>query len=98
MYTHKYMPKNSAQVFGQQLAVSQLKDFIMNYKNQRENAAVIYGPIGNGKTSSVYALANELNYDVLEINSSDLRKADNIKSFLDNSLGQQSLFLNQKLF
>lgn len=97
MYTHKYMPKNSAQVFGQQLAVSQLKDFIMNYKNQRENAAVIYGPIGNGKTSSVYALANELNYDVLEINSSDLRKADNIKSFLDNSLGQQSLFFKPKI-
>ncbi len=97
MYTSKYMPKNSSQVFGQQLAVSQLKDFIVNYKTQKHKVALIYGPIGNGKTSSVYALANELNYDVLEINSSDLRKADNIKTFLDNSLGQQSLFFKPKL-
>ena len=55
------------------------------------------GEIGVGKTSSVYALAKELNYDVLEINSSDLRNAENIKSFLDAALGQQSLFFRPKL-
>ncbi|NQV90997.1 replication factor C large subunit [Candidatus Woesearchaeota archaeon] len=97
MYTYKYAPKTSAQVFGQQLAVSQLKDFIVNYKSHKLKAALLYGPIGNGKTSSVYALANELDFDVLEINSSDLRKADNIKSFLDSALGQQSLFFKPKI-
>lgn len=30
---------------------------------------VIYGPIGTGKTSSVYALANDLNFRVIEINA-----------------------------
>ena len=72
LYTVKYAPQNSAQVFGQQLAVSQLKEFIINYKTKKQKAALLHGPIGVGKTSSVYALANELNYDVLEINSSDL--------------------------
>ena len=97
LFTTKYAPKNSSQVFGQQLAVSQLKDFIVNYKTQRHKAALIYGPIGCGKTSSVYALTNELNYDILEINSSDLRNADAIKTFLSSALGQQSLFFKPKL-
>jgi replication factor C large subunit len=97
LFTTKYAPQNSSQIFGQQMAVSQLKDFIINYKTQKHKAALLVGPIGNGKTSSVYALAKELKYDLLEINSSDLRKADNIKSFLDSALGQQSLFFTPKL-
>jgi len=97
LFTLKYAPKNSNQVFGQQLALSQLRDFITNYKQQKHKAALVYGPIGNGKTSSVYALAKELDYDLLEINSSDLRKADAIKSFLNSALGQQSLFFKPKI-
>src|SRR3989344_1881936 len=97
LFTLKYAPKNSNQVFGQQLAVSQLKEFLQNYKSKLQRAALLYGPIGCGKTSSVYALAKELNYDVLEINSSDLRNEANIKSFLGSALGQQSLFFTPKL-
>ena len=97
IYTLKYQPKSSKEIFGQDLAVSQLRDFIVNYKSKRQKAALLHGPIGTGKTCSVYALAKELNYDVLEINSSDLRNADNIKSFLSSALGQQSLFFMPKL-
>lgn len=97
LFTYKYAPTNSSQVFGQQLAVSQLKEFIVNYKQKNQNAALLVGPIGCGKTSSVYALAKELGYDLLEINSSDLRNADSIKTFLDSALGQQSLFFTPKI-
>jgi len=97
LFTLKYAPKNTDQIFGQQTAVAELKDFILHYKTKRHKAALLHGPIGNGKTSSVYALARQLDYDILEINSSDLRKADNIKSFLDAALGQQSLFFKPKL-
>jgi len=97
LFTLTYAPKNSSQVFGQQLAVSQLKDFVTNYKSQKFRAALLYGPIGVGKTSSVYALAKELKYDILEINSSDLRNEENIKYFLSAALGQQSLFFTPKI-
>lgn len=97
LYTLKYAPKNTDQVFGQDKAVNELKDFIVNYKSKKHKAALLYGPIGCGKTSSVYALAKELDYDVLEINSSDLRNAENIKIFLDSALGQQSLFFKPKM-
>jgi replication factor C large subunit len=97
LFTVKYAPKNEDQIFGQQKAVQELKEFIVNYKINRQKAALLFGPIGNGKTSSVYALAKQLNYDLLEINSSDLRNQDKMKSFLNSALGQQSLFFKPKL-
>jgi replication factor C large subunit len=97
LFTTKYAPENQDQVFGQQKAVSELKDFIVNYKQKKNRAALLYGPIGVGKTCSVYALAKQLKYDILEINSSDLRNEANIKSFLGSALGQQSLFFTPKL-
>ena len=97
LYTIKYAPKNAAQIFGQDLALSQLKDFILNYKKKKQKAALLYGPIGCGKTSCVYALAKELNYDLLELNSSDDRDESSMKSFLSAALGQQSLFFRPKI-
>ncbi len=97
LFTLKYAPKNSSQVFGQQKAVEELKDFITNYQKKNHRAALLLGPIGCGKTSSVYALAKELNHDVLELNSSDLRNAENITQFLGSALGQQSLFFTSKI-
>ena len=97
LFTIKYAPKNADQVFGQQLAVSQLRNFITQYKQQQHKSALLLGPIGCGKTSSVYALAKELKYDVLELNSSDLRNAENIGHFLGAALGQQSLFFTPKI-
>lgn len=97
LFTVKYAPQNSHQVFGQEKAVEELRDFLLNYKKKKQKAALLYGPIGNGKSSSVYALAKELNYDLLEINSSDLRNAENMKSFLGSALGQQSLFFRPKM-
>ncbi|CAB4054303.1 unnamed protein product [Lepeophtheirus salmonis] len=37
------------------------------------NAAILYGPHGCGKTSTVYALASEFGFNVLEVNASSSR-------------------------
>ena len=97
LFTAKYAPQNIEQIRGQAKAVSELKNFVVNYKQQRMKAALLYGPIGNGKTSSVYALAKELNYDILELNSSDVRNQEKMNSFLNAALGQQSLFFKPKI-
>jgi replication factor C large subunit len=97
LLTHKYAPQHEKQIFGQDDAVAQLKDYILNYKNKRQKGALVHGLIGNGKTSAIYALAQQLKYDLLEINSSDLRNQDSIKTFLGAALGQQSLFFTPKL-
>ncbi len=97
LFTFKYAPKNEQQLFGQDQAVAELKDYIINYKKKPQRAALLLGPIGTGKTSSIYALARQLDYDLLEINSSDLRNEESMRTFLGSALGQQSLFFRPKI-
>ncbi len=57
----------------------------------------MYGPTGTCKTSAVYALANELGLEVIEVNASDCRNADAIKEKIGNALQQHSLLFSGKI-
>jgi replication factor C large subunit len=93
----KYMPKSSKEIIGQNEAVAKLNSFISNYKKQKKKAALIYGPSGTGKTSSVYALGHEHNLEIFELNASDFRNKEQINAKLGSSIKQQSLFSRGKL-
>ncbi len=98
-FLKKYHPKSSNEIIGQESAIHKLKHFILNYKDLKKKypAALVHGPIGTGKTSAVHAIANELNYDILELNSSDARNKASINEFLSAALNQQSLFMRPKI-
>ena len=96
-WTQKYIPKNTKEVFGQNKAVSQLLDFISNYKSMKNKCCLLHGGVGSGKTSSVHAVANELNLELIEMNASDFRNKDKIETFLGSAIGQQSLFFKSKI-
>ncbi|MBD3202718.1 replication factor C large subunit [Candidatus Woesearchaeota archaeon] len=96
-WTVKYRPKSSSEIQGQDSKIAQLKKFIDNYKKTKKKAALIYGPPGSGKTSAVHSLANELNFEILEINASDVRNKSAIKEKLGPAIFQQSLFSKGKL-
>ena len=66
-------------------------------ENPRKKALLIHGPTGVGKTSSVYAIAKEKNYEILELNSSHFRKKDHIKNIIGEASLQRSLFSKKKL-
>ena len=91
-WTRKYAPKSTAQVIGQKAQVLKLRSFIENFKKSKKKSALLYGFTGSGKTSSVYAIASELNCEILEINASDLRNAASIESVIGSASGQLSLF------
>ena len=96
-FTIKYQPKKTNEIIGQDEAIKKLKDFVINFKQQRKNAALVCGPTGIGKTISVHALANELNLEIIEINASDYRNADQINSIVGGAVGQMSLFAKGKI-
>ena len=97
LWTVKYAPKSCKEVVGQDAAMARLKDFAVNYRNQRRKAMLLYGPPGVGKTCMVYALASELNLEVVELNASDFRKKDQIESILGAATQQMSLFSKGKI-
>jgi len=58
---------------------------------------LIYGSSGIGKTSSVYAIANDLNLEIFEINASDTRNKEEIETRLGSVINQRSLFSKGKI-
>ncbi|MBU4493031.1 MAG: replication factor C large subunit [Nanoarchaeota archaeon] len=96
-WTRKYRPENTNEVQGHDKALAELKDFILNFKNQKKKAALIYGSSGVGKTCSAYAIANDLNYEVFELNASDFRNKNMIESRLGSAMMQRSLFSGNKI-
>ena len=95
MLINKYKPRKLNEIVGNKIALDRLKDFVSDFNNKKKKAVILYG--GYGKTSSVYALANELNYEVVETNASDVRNKDNISDVINNSMKQRSLFKNGKI-
>lgn len=94
---HKYKPKSMKDIEGQDLQIEELKGFIISHSRQKKKAALIYGPSGVGKTSTAYALANDLNYEVCETNASEFRNSDQINQKVGNAIKQRSLFAKGKI-
>lgn len=51
----------------------------------QSNVLLLVGPIGSGKTSLVFAAANKLRFDVIEINCSQIRNAAAIKKLFSEA-------------
>ena len=96
-WTEKYSPRKLDEIVGQNKAIEKLKHFVENFKSQKKKALFLHGPIGTGKTSSVFALANELDMEIIEINASDFRTADEINKIVGSSSQQMSLFMKKKI-
>ena len=71
-WIHKYVPKTVEDIEGQNDQLNTIKNFLQNFKNKRKKALILHGSSGIGKTAIVYALANNLNLEVIEVNASDL--------------------------
>lgn len=96
-WTKKYLPSSSKDIVGQEEAVTTLRNFVQNFKKHRNNAVIIYGPTGTGKTAAAYAVAREFDLELLEINASDFRNKDHINSIVGNASKQLSLFFKGKV-
>lgn len=91
----KYRVKSLNEIRGQQIAVSEIRDFLRMFPAKK--ALILNGPVGTGKTSMVIALAKENDKELFELNASDLRNRKSLEAVLRPSLEQQSLFGKGKL-
>lgn len=89
----KYKPKSSKDIKGHIEPINKLRGFLEGTRK----AALIYGKCGVGKTASVYALANEMDYEILEVNASDFRNKEQIANTVGAAANQASLFGKKKI-
>jgi len=74
-WTEKYRPSTLTEVRGNDSARKELQQWAESWDDHRE-AAIVHGRPGVGKTSAAHALANDLGWDVMELNASDDRTRD----------------------
>jgi len=86
-WTEKYRPRDLSGVVGNREAIRELKSWAGKWVSGKpdKKAVVLAGKPGIGKTSSALALANHMNWQVLEMNASDQRNRESIKKFVGRS-------------
>jgi replication factor C large subunit len=96
-WTEQYRPSNLDQVVGNDEAVESLRKWFDSWSiKAKKKAAVLHGPAGIGKTSSVVALAKERGYELVEMNASDKRNKDAIFRIAGSSSKEGTLMNGSK--
>ena len=86
----KYRAICFADIKGQDSAISTLRIFFKNFPHKK--ALILHGPAGTGKTSLAYALAKEMDFELFELNASDLRNRASLEQVLKPAIEQSTLF------
>jgi replication factor C large subunit len=73
-WAEKYRPAHLADIVGNTTSVRQMADWAKTW-TRKSRPLLLYGKPGIGKTSSAWALANDMGWEVIELNASDQRTA-----------------------
>ena len=95
----KYRPKRIAEVVGNKKTIEEFVTWLNTWLKggvPSKRAIILNGPTGTGKTALVYAAANELNLELIELNVSDKRDAETLKNVVGLASSLDTLFLKSR--
>ncbi|MHA2424344.1 MAG: replication factor C large subunit [Candidatus Thorarchaeota archaeon] len=92
-WPEKHRPRKLEGLVGNPETIGALKSWVESWVTRipSKRAALLIGPPGTGKTASVGALANDLDMELVEFNSSDKRNKDSIETLVWRAASQQTL-------
>jgi replication factor C large subunit len=95
----KYRPQSLSDMIGQETELLELQQWARSWKEHRPayRSAYLYGPPGAGKTTALHALAKDFDWDITEVNASDVRTAKGLEEELGNIVRGMSLGREQTL-
>lgn len=92
-WPEKHRPRKLDGLVGNHETIRTLKSWVESWISRipSKRAALLVGPPGTGKTASAGALANDLDMELVEFNSSDKRNKDSIETLVWRAASQQTL-------
>jgi len=84
-WIEKYRPRKLSEIVNQEQALEKVRAWIESWLHgnpPKKKALLLAGPPGSGKTTTVYALAHEYNFEVIELNASDERTYNKIARYV----------------
>ncbi|MFN7991604.1 MAG: replication factor C large subunit [Candidatus Micrarchaeia archaeon] len=98
LYTVRYRPKKLAEMIGNQEKIEHAKQWILQWLSGKpRKPLLVYGPPGTGKTGLAYALKEEFDLEIVEMNASELRNKQRVERVLGASSLAGSLFGKMRL-
>ena len=98
LLTQKYSPKKFDELAGHEEGKARVRQWILNWLHGKtQKPLLIYGPPGIGKTSMAYALSEEHDLELIELNASMLRNKQNVERLLGTATLASSLSGRKKL-
>lgn len=98
LLTKKYAPRKLEEVLGNSDKIEYVRQWMLQWMSGKaRKPLLIWGPPGTGKTGMAYALKEQYDMDLVEMNASELRNRDRVERILGNSALAGSLFGRMKI-